>query len=214
MALQPKVGLIESQNFSLLSVYDNTGVYDIATNPGGFGVPNPDSTTITGLSLKFTFDEIEGFTQVDMVLVSGVIQSATKIDTLGNVVPLVLATYNIANFPNNASTAWNFPASFFSPSTEFVDQYVKVEYSLTDGFATWTNTTFFLLSKASDCCSKKAIAKYADNDCKDKFPTRIVNALYALNYQNAVGNIDAARETLKRIEKLCCDCGCGCGGDC
>ena len=187
-----------------MSIYDDTS---------GFGSPNPDSTEMTSATQVYSFDKITGTTILNFVILSNAIQSVTKTDTLGNVTNLDLAEYNFINFPNTSATPWEFPASFFGVSNTFADQYVTVTYTLSDGIETWTNATMFLLDQAACCCSQKAIARFADNDCKDSFPTRIVNALYGLKYQNAVGNYVAARKTITQLEKLCQDCGCGCGGN-
>ena len=212
MALIPQLCILESANASLLSINDNTGVYS-ASNEGGFGTSNPDSSTITSASITFAFDKIVGTTILNFIIATNVIQSVSKTDTLGNVTVLDLAEYDFDAFPNDSATPWEFSASFFGVSNTFVDQYVTVTYTLGDGSETWTNATMFLLDQAACCCSQKAIARFADNDCKDSFPTRIVNALYGLKYQNAVGNYVAARKTITQLEKLCQDCGCGCGGN-
>jgi hypothetical protein len=204
MAIIPQLSILESQNATLLSIYDDTS---------GFGSPNPDSTAMTSATQVYSFDKITGTTILNFVILLNVIQSVTKTDTLGNVTNLDLAEYNFVNFPNTSATPWEFPASFFGVSNTFADQYLTVTYTLGDGSETWTNATMFLLDQASCCCSQKAIARFADNDCKDTFPTRIVNALYGLKYQNAVGNYVAARKTITQLEKLCQDCGCGCGGN-
>jgi hypothetical protein len=204
MAIIPQLSILESQNASLLSIYDNTS---------GFGSPNPDSNAMTSATMVFSFDKITGTTILNFVIFFNTIMSVTKTDTLGNVTNLDLAEYDFMNFPNTSATAWEFPASFFGVSNTFADQYLTVTYTLGDGSETWTNATMFLLDQAACCCSQKAIARYADNDCKDSFPTKIVNALYGLKYQNAVGNYVAARKTITQLEKLCQDCGCGCGGN-
>lgn len=203
MALTPQLSILESANASSLSINDSTS----------FGYPFSDSIIITSASITFAFDKIVGTTVLNFIIFENVIQSVTKVDTLGNVIDLDLAEYNFVNFPNTSATPWVFPASFFGVSPTLADQYVTVTYLLSDGGETWTNTTMFLLDQAACCCSQKAIARFADNDCKDSFPTRIVNALYGLKYQNAVGNYVAARKTITQLEKLCQDCGCGCGGN-
>jgi hypothetical protein len=40
----------------------------------------------------------------------------------------------------------------------------------------------------------------------------IQNALNGLNAATAVADYVTGRKSLKRLKKLCCDCGCGCGG--
>ena len=212
MALIPQLCIKESQNSTLLSINDNTGLYAL-DNVGGFGTPNPDSSTITSARMVFAFDKIVGTTILDFIIDTNVIQSVTKSDTLGNVTDLDLAEYDFDAFPNTSATPWVFPANFFGVNTVFLDQYVTVTYTLSDGSESWTTITMVLLDQAGCCCSQKAIARFADNDCKDVFPTRIINALYGLKYQNAVGDYVAARKTITQLEKLCQDCGCGCGGN-
>lgn len=52
MALVLKIGAQQTTNPNLILLDDLTGTYDAATNPTGFGAPNPDRGNITAISLS------------------------------------------------------------------------------------------------------------------------------------------------------------------
>lgn len=217
MSLIPRLCLSEAGNASQITVADATGTYDVDTNPGGFGAPNPDSSAITSAQMVFQFDEIEEPIIIDFVITAaspgpgGVVVSATKTDQLGVVTSLDLADYNIDLFPFPENDPMAFPADFFFPdAASFPDQYVSVSYTLSDGIETETNDQTFLLNQISCCCLQKSWLKYAEGKCNDTDPIKIQNAMYGLVAENAVGNLAAARNELKILKKLCAGCGCGC----
>ena len=217
MSLIPKLCLSEAGNASQITVADATGVYDVDTNPGGFGTPNPEASAITSAQMVFQFDEISNPIIVDFVITvgspstEGVVVSATKTDQLGNITELELSDYNIGVFPFPEDDPIEFPADFFFPNAAvYPDQYVAVTYTLSDGIETETNQQTFLLNQVSCCCLQKAWLKYAEGKCNDTDPIKIQNAMNGLVAENAVGNLPAARDELKLLRKLCAGCGCGC----
>jgi len=211
MALVPNVVVCETDNAEFLDVYDSTGTYDETDNEGGFGTPNPPSSDVTSAQLEFSFDEIDGEVVIDFVILSGVVQSATKTDQLGNITELDLVDYNISAFPFPSSDPPRFPASFFFPNAStFNDQILTVNYSLVGADFDEEADYTFLLDKAACCCYKKAWTKFAEGKCQEKNPEEITNAIKALSYQFTFGNLVAARETIKRLNKLCKSCGCNC----
>ena len=46
MALEPKIKLCLAANCTGLTFYEETGVYNAATNPGGYGAPNPTLASV------------------------------------------------------------------------------------------------------------------------------------------------------------------------
>ena len=209
MALVPKILPNESDNAQILSIYDNTGVYDAVTNVGGFGTPNPEINDVTGATLIFDFDDIDGVVQIDFVIAAGVVTSAQKTDQLGNVETLDLADYNISAYPFPQNSLVEFPASFFFPNaTSFEDQFVKITYQVEGASFDEQTVCEYLLYKKAECCKKKHIAKFSEEKCGSPFPTELSNAFTALLYQTSNGQTTNARNTLKLLKKLCKGCKC------
>ena len=213
MAFELKQSLVEAQNATLLTFWDSTGVYDAITNPTGYGAPNIASNTVTSAQIIFRFDEISNPITVDFVIAAGVVTGATRTDQLGNVTVLDLAEYNISAFPFPQNSPIEFPADFFiGKATIIPDQYVEVEYTISDGSLEYKSTITWLLNQLACCCLKQAWYKYSIGECQKQKPTEIQNALNGLNAATSIGDFVTGRKSIKRLNKLCCDCGCGCGG--
>lgn len=211
MALVPKICLVESGDASYVQLYDNTGTYDVDVNPGGYGPPNPPSTDIVSAQIVFEFDNIANPITLDFDISSGIVGTVTKTDQLGNVETLTNSDFNIDLFPFPSNDPMQFPASFFIPAATIIpDQYVTITYTVATANDTFANVFTFLLNSVSCCCLQKAWLKYAQGKCNDVDPIKIQNAMNGLLAENAVGNLPAARNELKILNKLCAGCGCGC----
>jgi len=213
MAFELKQCLVEAQNSTQVSFYDSTGVYNAVTNPTGYGAPNVASSAITSAEIRFTFDLIANPILVNFVIASNVVTSATKTDQLGNVTSLDLTEFNISAFPFPQNSPIVFPASFFIGSATVIeDQYVQVDYTISDGSVEYDSNVVYLLNQNACCCLQKAWYKYSIGQCQKQQPMEIQNALNGLNAATAIADYVTGRKSLKRLKKLCCDCGCGCGG--
>lgn len=215
MALDLSQSLLETQDSSTIKLWDSTGVQVLSTNPGGYGGTNVDPNAIVQAQFTFKFDNVTPTTILDLVVASGTVTSGTFTNALGVVVDITdqLADLNISAFPFPQANPIELPATFFFTTEYYGDQYVEVVYTVTDGIDSYSSTVMWLLDATSCCCVKKAWLDYADGGCKDESYIAKQNAMNGLQAQNAVGNYVAARETLDRLKKLCCNSGCnGCGG--
>lgn len=213
MAFELKQCLVEAQNATELSFYDNSGVYNAVSNPTGYGSPNVESTAITNAELSFQFDDINNPIVVSFEISSGTVTSATVTNQLGVTSEMDLTEYNISAFPFPQNSPIVFPAAFFDGNATIIpDQYVQVTYVISDGTTEYTSIETFLLNQIACCCLQKAWYKYAIGECQKQQPMEIQNALNGLNAATAIADYVTGRKSLKRLTNLCCACGCGCGG--
>jgi hypothetical protein len=213
MSLLLQQSLFEAQDSTLISFSDPTGVYDAVNNPGGYGAPNVLSSAITSVQLTITFDEVPSPTILSLVVVTGTVTSGTFTDALGNVSPIVLTDLNLSSFPFQKGAPIELPASLFVPAaTFFEDQYITIEYIVSDGTTDYVSTEKWLLSQNACCCLKKAWYKFSIGQCQRQDPMKIQDAINGLNAANDVADYLTAKESLVRLKQLCSNCGCGCGG--
>ena len=215
MALTLKQSLFELANATMLNFWDSTGVYNVSTNPTGYGAPNIESSAITQATISFKFDGTANAMLLDLTVASNVVTAGLFTDALGNIIDITatLSDYNISVFPFPQSSPIALPPILFqvSPLT-YEDQYVQVTYTINDGFDSYATTQQWLLIANGCCCLAKGWRDWAQGGCSIEKVTDIQNAMNGLNAQNAVGDIESAKISIERIHKLCCDC--GCGGNC
>lgn len=217
MSFVLRQSLFELANATMLNFWDSTGNYDPSTNLTGYGTPNIESSAVTEATISFKFDQINNAMLMTLTVVNNVVTAGTFLDALGNTIDITdsLADYNISVFPFPQSSPIELPPDLFQVSpTTYEDQYVNIIYTITDGVDSYQSNQFWLLNANACCCLSKGWLRWADGGCDIRKVTDVQNAVDGLNAQNAIGNIQAARLTLDRIKKLCCDCGCGCGGNC
>lgn len=215
MGFELKQGLFELANASQINLWDSSGVYNVGTNPTGYGTPNVESDAIVQATFAFKFDTMDVTMLLDLTIASGVVTQAYFTNALGVIedITATMADYGIENFPALQYAPITLPPILFNAGiSSFTDQYVNILYTITDGVDTYTSQVDWLLNANACCCLSKAWYKESKGKCQDLKAIPLQNSMNALNAQNAVGNIVAARETLERIQKLCC--GCGCSGGC
>jgi hypothetical protein len=215
MAFELKQGLFELANASQLNLWDSTGVYDVATNPTGYGSPNIATTDVTQATFAFKFDTINVTMLLDLRITTGTVTQVLFTNALGVIEDLtdVMGDYGIANFPAFQYSPITLPPILFNAGiSSFGDQYVNILYTITNGVDVYTSDVNWLMNANACCCLAKAWRNDSEHNCQDRKAIPLQNSMNALNAQNAVGDIVAARKTLERIQKLCC--GCGCGGGC
>jgi hypothetical protein len=143
MALIPTINITQADNGSYITLYDTTGIYDVSTNPGGYGTPNPEDTDVTAATLELQIMGSDGtFTTV---------YGPTSVYTAG-----VFPTDDVTNS--------------IDISEDLDDGYYKAIYVVTASAVDYTATEYFTFYSDARCCfKKKALAvENCPCNCDDK----------------------------------------------
>ena len=149
MAFELKQGLFELANASQLNLWDSTGVYNVATNPTGYGSPNIASDDVVQATFAFDFDTIDTVMLLDLTIASGVVTQVLFTNALGVIEDLTdtMADYGIANFPPFQYSPITLPPILFNAGiSSFGDQYVNILYTITNGVDVYTSEVNWLLN--------------------------------------------------------------------
>lgn len=192
---------------------DTTGVYNVTTNPGGYGAPNPVSNDVNGATISIYTPGSTVPYIITLVITTGNIDSAiiTNPDgTTDDITTDVVTTQGLV-FPLDSTTG-NGPLLIdetWIGGTEdesITDGVYTIVYEITFEDTTTYNTTVYTLSKCNACCCiSKAYANLSancgcdDNGLKtvqraDAFLQSAVNAANLGLYEAAQTNVDKALE--------------------
>lgn len=197
MGLQVKICLNKHCEVPKLDFLDTTGIYNIVTNPTGYGAPNPDYTEITSAVISFTPPN-----------------TITPID-------ITLTQPQIAAMVNGEVPIGITPASVNLPA--FEDGWGAVQYQIS-GISnlipfSYSVTTEFFWDCGVACCVDKIGADAAaqgDPCCDDCDKTKkYQKALLLLDLLHAAiccGNKNAAQIVYNKLKLICDGQDCGCGG--
>jgi hypothetical protein len=136
MALIPKIKLCLASNCSDLTLYEQTGVYNATTNPGGYGSPNPLISQATSATLVVLTPENATYTV-----------AITPTDN-----PDLAKPINIATFGNATSIEdgyWYFTYTVYDSSLAVLGTY-------SIGYYFYCN---------AECCVNKLLANVPLDSC-------------------------------------------------
>lgn len=206
MALVLNFKICKNTKCDSLSFIETTGIYNAATNPTGYGSPNPtiqSSFTANDAVLIITDPEGTVFT-IDI--------------TAGNDLSLSAITDNFPTQDN--SQFYTITPTVLSQSGSFIDGVYEVKYTVKNltgaSGVIYSMNKFFLVSCGVDCCVSKMFGKIAECSCECD-DSLIDNALLANVYLKglyaaaACGQKDKANQLIKNINKLCGNTTSGCG---
>lgn len=187
-------------------VKDVTGDYNVSTNPGGYGTPNPAKTAFDGLSDSYTFIIVDP---------NGLLSTITH---SGNFSTSDLFTTGIEIFNSTAGGVTD-DTSLLKDSV-LIDGNWSIVYKIYDSGTNTTYTTSknLFLTCNLDCARQKELLKLAEDQCISKCDRKHIDhlmelELYYVALQRAVkcGNLKAAKSLYSLLSKqFNVDCGCGC----
>lgn len=195
--LQLGIHLCQTNNCKTLKLSETTGVYNISTNPGGWGSPNPIIGNATRVRIEvltpstttYNFDSDPGDPDYFPAL-------------------LPLGTY----FPDDTGTL-EFQLTASNLGGSVADGIYSVTYKVygtisgNDYIETVTQT--FLLTCNIRCCIDKlfSIASQSDcSDCKNEKLDKALEAesfLKAAEYAAACGKLNMAKKHLAKAQWIC-----------
>jgi len=193
MALIPTINVCVKTACSVLTFKDTTGVYNVTTNPGGYGSPNP---SMAG-----------PWTSVILTIISP--------DNISY--PVNLATHDFPN--NNTAFEYTIPMSAIGNRTKIEDGYWQFIYTitLTSGSVTYIASKTSLFTCNSSCCVNsmlldiKVDESSAYGNANDKKINEYVKAkafLDSLKYYAFCGNLDKFDNIKLVIDKICAKSNC------
>jgi hypothetical protein len=188
---------------------DTTGLYDPITNPGGWGTPNAESSSITSAIItiipKGYIDPIT-FT---FTIASNVITQVIREDQFGtpvNVTLLINSTiFPFYEFEFNSLLLFNA-----SIDSDLSDGSYWVNYSCSDGTDVSMNEQWVFFTCLSKRCKDDTIVRGAAGHVTTENQIKIF-----LNYEYILGGVslgdkDFVDAQVDAMASLCLNCGCGC----
>jgi hypothetical protein len=162
MALSLDIKLCLDSGCDVLTFYETTGIYNVDTNEGGYGAPNPDANPATqDATIKITDPDGEEY------------------------------TITLETFPtNNEDSGYELPLSSIGNRTSIEDGYWQFLYTVTIAGTPYTATKSYFFYCESECCVAKLLAKIEPDECgcDEKNNKRIDNYTKARTYLASLKN--------------------------
>lgn len=192
MALIPTINVCVKTACSVLTFKETTGTYNVTTNPGGYGTPNP----ITG-----------DFVTAVLTIIA---PSGTQYD-----VDLIDLS---AGFPSsNVDFEYTIPSAQIGSRTNIEDGYWQFIYTINDGVDTYIASKTSIFTCNAQCCVNSMLLNIdAENSSiynitNNKRISEYIKAkafLDSLKYYAFCGNLDKFTNIKKVIDKICAKSGC------
>jgi len=201
---------------------DTTGLYDVTTNPLGYGLPGGILVNdVEGLTIVIR-NETTGLYFTYVFVISLAVTQTVTLSVQGGSPVDITALFAVTGWPfvQNVNEFDPF-VDYGVTLPDFVDGCFQTEYTITgnsnrgggtEAFAYTTSETF-LVDCTTACCISKMLADIDPNcSCSDKKQalatsayTWLLSARAAANY----GQVDKAVADLQKAADMCnCDCGC------
>jgi hypothetical protein len=179
--LIPEICVSPTQDCAKVNLYDKTGTYS-SKNTNGWGLPNIALSSVTAASL--TIQEYDAVA-----------------DTLGS----VISTTNVFSTLPNIS---GIPYQVTIGAGEIY--YFLLTYTISGG-ATYTAEYYYVNLCEFECCLQKKVAKTCGCQEGTFEIFQIASIIKAIKKAGCCGtNLSAISKEVKKLKKLCADCGCGC----
>ena len=133
MALTLSIDTITQSNDStVLRVVDGAGIYNVTTNPTGWGTPNPEVTVIDGTTYHLYLDVV-------ITTSNGTETTYDQIELFDTFGPFT--TVNDLVFDIDASMLISSSVAVGTAETALPDGWYSITYSFVDDGSTYTNST-------------------------------------------------------------------------
>jgi hypothetical protein len=189
MAVDIKYSICQSSNCESLTFTETTGVYNVTTNPTGWGAvgggdPNEMLSDATIATLTLTGPDGTVYAPVDLLGLSSFPKDDIKFG------------YSIT------------AASVDSSLSEFSDGSWTIAYNVTTGSTTYSESKTFFFSCQISACVYSMVADIDVSDCNCDIETlnKVLEAkafLDALSYAVGCGNLTGANEILTTLQRTC-----------
>jgi len=196
---------------------DSTGAYSAVSNTGGYGAPNPASTTVTTFQVICNWISAGAIITYNFTVSSGTITVATVTDNEGTVynclADLASTAFPIVD-PNFLDLTDTFDDEIVLP--ELADGQFKLTYKVISAsvpFTYTTSTTYFRISDLCCCISNLRLETEIDCPCSDSTMKQVNMADYwlkcALCAVDAGKSDETALNYFTKAQEVCAgNCGC------
>lgn len=192
MALIPTINVCVKTACSVLTFSDTTGAYNVTTNPGGYGAPNPEVGDFVTATLKIIAPSGTEY-NLDLIALS-------------------------AGFPtDNVDFQYTIPSASIGNRTIIEDGYWQFIYTINDGSDTYIASKTSIFTCNTNCCVNSMLLNIdAENSSiynvtNNKRIAEYVKAkafLDSLKYYAFCGNLDKFTNIKLVLDKICAKSGC------
>lgn len=196
MSLALKFSLNETDDRTQIVVKDKTGAYNVNTNTGGYGAPNPATSDILTSTITLSLRGSDG------TYTPAPIPTASVFPTLPNLIdtPAYLTAFAFGYGPDVHAV--------------FADGIYKAVFTETFLGGSASAEKCFVLKEGICCCYRKAELRIAEAACAcDGINSKDRDiALYfrLLKAADCCANPDEVQNYINILTRLCVGCGCGC----
>jgi len=205
MAFELKYSLCEQCDCKEALFNDTSGVYNVSTNPTGYGTPNVESTAITSATIVVTPPSYETPITFTFTISSGTVTAATRTDTFGVVVD-VLSLLNTTVFPFVDLTFDSILLFGDSEQSDLEDGAWLMVYTVSDGTDTYQlNAYNFFICSATRCRDNTAIGFIKKTVSKSDAITVFVN-YDVLLASVGLKDVSAVNSQIEAMQSICNPC--------
>jgi len=204
MAFTLAFTVTERGDNKLLTITDTTGIYNVTTNPTGWGTPNPETTVIDSstntLSLDIVYTASDGsVTSYDTIDLHATFLGGGHATVADLVFPLTCAHLKVSSVAIGTS------------SDEFADGLYQITYSWKKGLGgteTDTETTALIDGVVKNAVYELLRTVPTKYECEDSHEGDILDVIFIKGYYDAmiatavVGREDSIVNQLLVLERL------------
>jgi len=206
MALELNIGFGRSNVYFSINVTDNTGVYNVLTNPGGYGAPNPTVASFASFDVSVTLPD--------------------PVTLLPSGTPVIVSAYPTLPSSVGASFSITNVNLGFSSDTALIDGVYLFDVTANDGLDEYTYQRYAVFSDIVGCCIKSLTLNAFGCDCNGKSknlvkanmwlsllkPSVNDNGDVILSQVELCSQWNKAAEIIRELQKICNNQNCkGCG---
>lgn len=213
MAFKLLFELDEEDGCSLWNVEDTSGVYNVTTNPTGYGAPNVESTAITSATfLVYQYGSTVPYT-FTFTIGAGVITALTVTAPDGTVTNIFADIVNTA-FPFTETLPFVINPQWLGLAADasFVSSAYRFEYNVTDGTDIYSDSVDQLITCATCCCVNNMEINLDDCSCKGSAGKKFMAKMFLdeANWAMEQEDVDKAQTILLFVQGLCTGANCNC----
>jgi len=143
MALIPNINLCVQSGCTELIFRETTGIYNVTTNPGGYGTPNPNADPAAADSVVLVITSPDG-------------------------IEYTLDMAGLSSFPNdNTEFEYSIPLSLIGDRTVIEDGYWQFTYTVTFSAVSYSVTKSYFFYCNANCCVSKMLSAISLTDITD-----------------------------------------------
>ena len=213
------VALAKNSTCDGLLFSDSTGIYNVNTNPDGYGAPSTIvSNDVSLIVIVLTNQTADWYLTYTFTTSSGTITAATLSNTGATAVNILSSLATTVWYTLLSAGTFNLVSVTGVTLPDLEDGAYQVDYTISGSSTgggvlptqtfSYTASNQYLVDCAADCCISKMLlnAKTDEQvDAAQRAQGWLNVAIQATNYGDITGAVNALAKA-----KALCECGCGC----